>query len=59
MANLDKTRKYLNAKGVDYKVVDLGGAVFTVDHVAGIIEKRDEIVKTLPGREDFYGEGGY
>lgn len=47
MANLQKIENLLLQKGISYKVIDLGGQAFTVDHVAAIIGNVQEIVKTL------------
>ena len=47
MANLFQIEKYLRKKKIPYKVVDLGGEVFTVDDVKKTGVEEDEIVKTL------------
>ena len=47
MANLFQIEKYLRKKKIPYKVVELGGEVFTVDQVKKTGVEEDEIVKTL------------
>ena len=47
MANLFQIEKYLRKKKIPYKVVDLGGEVFTVDEVKKTGVEEGEIVKTL------------
>src|SRR3989344_6881925 len=47
MANLKQIEKHLKSDKLPYKIIDLGGEVFTVEGVkeTGVLE--DEIVKTL------------
>lgn len=47
MANLKQIEKYLVSKKLRYKVVDLGGDVFTVKGVVEAGFNKDEVVKTL------------
>ncbi len=47
MANLFQIEKYLKKKNIKYKVVDLGGEVFTVHDVISSGVKEDDVVKTL------------
>ena len=47
MANLFQIEKYLRKKKIPYKVVGLGGEVFTVDEVKKTGVEEGEIVKTL------------
>lgn len=53
MANLKQIEKYLKNKNLPFKVVDLGGEIFTV---AGVVKEsginEDEIVKTLVVRSN-------
>lgn len=47
MANLKQIEEYLKKRGVGYKVIDLGGEIFTVKDVVGAGVEREEVVKTL------------
>jgi len=47
MANLKQIEKFLKRKDFKYKVIDLGGEVYTVKQVSETGVEEDEIVKTL------------
>ena len=47
MANLKQIEKFLKRKDFKYKVIDLGGEVYTVEQVSETGVDEDEIVKTL------------
>ncbi len=47
MANLIQIKKFLDKLGLHYKIVDLGGEIFTVRGVSETGVDKNEIVKTL------------